>query len=82
MNVDEVVDRIDEVMTEHSMPKRVNNTLDKIKKELLQTEEDLVVRATSAIYSIEDISNDVNIPMHTKTVLWDITGMLEQLKEE
>lgn len=82
MNVDEVVSRVDEVLTEHTMPKRVRQTLEDIKKDLKNEEDDLVVRATSAIYALDGIANDVNIPMHTKTVLWDITGMLETLKEE
>jgi len=82
MKVEEIIERIEEATQEHSMPKRVRANLEEIKRELKNDEEDLVVRATSSIYKLNDITNDVNIPMHTKTALWDIAGMLERLKEE
>jgi len=80
LDVKTILERIDEVMSEHNMPKRVKATLEDIKRNLANDKEDLAVRATTAIYAIDELSNDVNIPMHMKTVLWDITGLLETLK--
>ena len=81
MDVKTVIERIEEVLKEHSMPKRVRNTLEEVKADLGSDGQDSAVQITSAIYALDEVSNDVNIPMHTKTVLWDITGMLEGLKE-
>jgi uncharacterized protein (UPF0147 family) len=38
------------------------------------------MRITTAIYGIEEVSGDINIPMHAKTQLWDIISDLEALK--
>ncbi|MBU4406319.1 MAG: UPF0147 family protein, partial [Candidatus Altiarchaeota archaeon] len=30
----------------------------------------------------EDVTNDINIPMHAKTALWDLVSDLEAIKHE
>ena len=38
------------------------------------------MKVTAAIYGIEEVSNDINIPMQAKTTLWSIISDLEALK--
>ncbi|MBD3261472.1 MAG: hypothetical protein GF334_07290 [Candidatus Altiarchaeales archaeon] len=80
MDIEDSIKRIDEVLAEHNMPKRVRRSIEEVKDELNNEQQDLAVRVTSSIYSLDDIATDVNLPMHTKTVLWDLIGMLESLK--
>ncbi len=82
MDIKDVIEKIDDVTNDHSMPKRVKIVLSKIKEELLKDDQDQAVKVTSVIYTIDEIVNDVNIPMHAKTALWNIVSDLEALKNE
>ncbi|HDI72579.1 MAG: hypothetical protein DRO76_04300 [Candidatus Altiarchaeales archaeon] len=81
MDLKKVIEKIDETSQDYFMPRRVKIILKKVAEELKREDQDLAVRITSAVYRIEEVSNDVNIPMHAKTALWDIISDLEALKE-
>lgn len=81
MEIKDVIEKIDESLNDYSMPRRIKNILSQIKTELLKEGSDKAIRISSAIYMIEEVSNDVNIPMHSKTTLWDIISDLEALKK-
>jgi uncharacterized protein (UPF0147 family) len=81
MDVKIVLSRVDEVLTDYSMPKRVKAVLTQIKADLSHENKDRDVIITTAIYSLDEITNDVNISMHAKTVIWDIISELEALKK-
>jgi uncharacterized protein len=81
VDVKGVLSKIDDVSTDYSMPKRIKVVLAQIKSDLSRgsSEKDVVI--TSAIYALDEITNDVNIPMHAKTVIWNIISELEALKK-
>ena len=81
MEVDGVLGKIDEVLNDYSMPRRVKNTLTQIKTDLSKTGSETDVVVTSSIYTLDAITNDVNISMHVKTIIWDIISELEALKK-
>ena len=37
---------------------------------------------SEAIYLIDDISNDVNMPDHTRTDIWHLISLIEEAKEK
>jgi len=76
-----VLTKIDDILSDYSMPKRINVVLARIKTDLGKENKDLDVVVTSAIYSLDEITNDVNISMHAKTVIWDVISDLEALKK-
>ena len=82
MEVKKVIEKIGDLVEDHSMPKRTKAVLEKIGKELENEGQDVAVRVTSAIYALEDVTNDINIPMHAKTALWDLVSDLEAIKHE
>ncbi|HLD48861.1 MAG TPA: UPF0147 family protein, partial [archaeon] len=40
------------------------------------------VRINTAISLLEEISNDPNIPIYTRTQIWNIVSMLEVMNEQ
>lgn len=80
MDVKDVISKIDEVQSDHSMPRRVKLALSQIKNDLTKGGQDVDVVITSSIYTLDEICNDVNISMHAKTIIWDIISELEALK--
>ena len=81
MSVKDVVDKIDDALGDYSLPRRIKTTLANVKAELLKEGGDNAIRITTAVYMIDEVANDVNIPMHVKTMLWDIISDLEALKK-
>lgn len=81
MDLKKVMEKMDESSQDYFMPRRVKIILKNIGEELNRDDQDLAVRVTSAVYRIEEVANDINIPMHAKTALWNIISDLEALKE-
>lgn len=80
MDLNGVIEKIDETSRDYSMPGRVRSLLQKVSDDLKKSKPDLAVRVTTAIYELEEVIDDVNIPMHAKTILWDIISDLESIK--
>jgi uncharacterized protein (UPF0147 family) len=80
VDVKDVLNKIDDVLNDYSMPRRVKGELAQIKSDLTKSGQDTDVVVTSAIYTLDEITNDVNISMHAKTIIWDIISDLEALK--
>ncbi len=77
--VAEVIGLIDMVGEDTSVPKNIRRALSEAKERLKGTDE-LSTRVSSAVYSIEAISEDINMPMHARTQIWAIVSALESIK--
>lgn len=77
--VDEVVELIDNVSTDTSVPKNIRRALTEA-RDRLRGQDELSTRVSAAIYSIEAVSEDINMPMHARTQIWAILSALESIK--
>ncbi len=75
-NVLEILDRI---IHDDTVPRNVRRTANEIKESLLSKEGDLALKAASAISTLEDLSSDPNLPMHVRTIIWNLISNLERL---
>jgi hypothetical protein len=80
MNSETALTRIDEAIRDQAIPKRVKLVLERVKKEITVGKKDADITLTTAIYDLDEIVNDVNIPMHSKTIIWDLISNLESIK--
>ncbi len=78
-NVAEVVGLIDMVGEDTSVPKNIRRALSEA-KERLKGQDELSTRVSAAIYAIEGVSEDINMPMHARTQIWAILSALESIK--
>ncbi len=78
-NVAEVIGLIDMVGEDTSVPKNIRRALSEA-KERLKGADELSTRVSVAIYSIEGVSEDINMPMHARTQIWAILSALESIK--
>ncbi len=74
-----IIKMIENVASDQSVPRNIRKTLADAKERLLSKEE-ISIKASAAIYLIESISDDVNMPSHARTQIWAIVGALESLK--
>ncbi|MEM2948667.1 MAG: UPF0147 family protein [Candidatus Anstonellales archaeon] len=77
--VAEIIEIINSLLEDFSVPRNVRRALEEAKVRLEGTEE-LKVRISAAIYIIQEVSEDVNLPAHARTQIWAILSALEGIK--
>ncbi|OIO27951.1 hypothetical protein COX86_01605 [Candidatus Micrarchaeota archaeon CG_4_10_14_0_2_um_filter_60_11] len=76
-----VTDLLDSLIDDSAVPRNVRLTLADAKKKLTEGD-DPVAGMSGAIYDLDAVSNDINLPMHARTLIWNLLSELESLKEE
>ena len=77
-----VFELIDGITSDNSVPKNIKLAVSDAKNKLTNQQEEESLRVSQAIYYLTDISNDINMPNHTRTELWNIISELEFVKEK
>lgn len=77
--IQQIIDMINMVLEDTSVPKNIRTALSNAKMRL-QSNDDLIVKVSSAIYMIEPVSEDVNLPSYARTQIWSIISALESIK--
>lgn len=78
--VRQVVDVLDQLAEDTSVPRNIRRGATSAKERLLQQKDALDVRAASAIFILDELANDPNIPLHGRTLIWNIISQLETVK--
>jgi uncharacterized protein (UPF0147 family) len=78
--VEEIVELMTAVVEDSSVPKNIRKALSDA-KERLRSDDELTVKVSAAIYSLESVAEDVNMPPHARMQIWSIMSELESLKE-
>lgn len=71
---------LDQVIGDTSVPRNIRKSAEEVKNILLNEKEDLGVKISSALYILEEISNDRNLPIHTRSLIWNVASELETIK--
>ena len=71
---------IDFLLGDRTIPRNIKKALTEVKTKV-EKEYSNQKEITEAIYIVDDISNDINLPLHAKTDLWNLLSKLESLKE-
>lgn len=79
--VEEVIELINNLEEDKSVPKNVRGVLEEIKKLLMDNSRELALRIDSAMQMIEDVSLDPNLSPFTRTQIWNLTSLLEEVLE-
>ena len=77
--IDQIMKRMDMLINDTSVPENVRTAITQAKSHL-STDEDYIVRVSSAIYNLDVVSNDINLPPQARTSIWNILSMLESIK--
>lgn len=75
-----IAEMIDNVVSDSNVPKNIRKILTDAKDRLNGSEE-IDVKISAAIYLIESISDDINMPAHARTQIWAIMSALEGVKQ-
>ncbi|AGI47052.1 archaeal conserved hypothetical protein [Thermoplasmatales archaeon BRNA1] len=77
--VKQVTDAMDMLADDNSVPRNIRKGATDAKARLLDTSDALDVRCAGAMNILDDLANDPNIPMHARSLIWQILSQLEML---
>ncbi len=75
--IKQMTDVIDQLIEDTSVPRNIRRGADNAKKSLLNKADALDVRVSKAVNILDDLANDPNIPLHGRTLIWNIISGLE-----
>ena len=85
MSFDAKLKQVAEIMArvaeDTSVPRNIRQTASEVREALLKKEDDPIVRAALATRALDEISNDPNMPVHTRTAIWNAVSILETIRE-
>lgn len=78
--IKQISDILDQLAEDTSVPRNIRRGAVNAKELLLKSKDELDVRTASAIFILDELANDPNIPLHGRTLIWNIISQLETLK--
>lgn len=70
------------IVEDDSVPRNIRRAADNARNRLQNKEESEAVRAAYVISILDDVSNDPNMPLHTRTLIWNVASQLEKVSME
>ncbi len=77
--LERIVASIAELVEDASVPRNVRRGAQSAMEELAKRQVALDVRVAGAVYVLDDLANDPNLPTHGRTAIWSIISSLESL---
>ena len=77
MDTTSINELLDGINADRSVPRNIRNSVQEAKESLNNEKLDSAVRINNAISILDEVSNDPNIPIYTRTQIWNIVSMLE-----
>ncbi len=77
--VKRAIEMLEQIAEDNSIPRNIRKGATEAKERLINEKEPLDVRASSAIFIMDELANDQNLPLHGRTVVWNIMSQLEAL---
>jgi uncharacterized protein (UPF0147 family) len=64
---------------DNSIPRNIRKGAEEVKNTLLNEADPLDVRVATATSKLDELANDPNIPIHGRTLIWNIMSRLEEI---
>ena len=78
--IKQILEIMDMMINDVAMPKNIRTAVDTARTKLREPGEP-DVRVGSAIYCLNEVSEDINLSAHARTQIWNILSALETVKE-
>jgi uncharacterized protein (UPF0147 family) len=76
----QIIDALDQLAEDSSVPRNIRKGAVNSKELLLSNKDALDVRVASTNFILDELANDPNIPLHGRTLIWNIMSQLETVK--
>ncbi len=81
MDISAIYSMLDEIVQDRTVPKNIRSAVEQVKASLTNDKQELAVRINGAVSILDEISGDPNIPVYSRTQIWNIVSMLEVMNE-
>ncbi len=78
--LEDIIYLLDMLLTDVMIPKNAKNILANIKS-IVETDSKNIIKLSEAIYGLQDVSEDPNLPLNAKSEVWQLLNKLEKIKE-
>ncbi len=75
----QITDGLDMLSGDTSIPRNIRRGAEEVKQLLLHSSDPIDLRVASATATLDELANDPNIPLHGRTLIWNIMSRLEEL---
>ena len=72
---------LDQLAEDTSVPRNIRRGAKESQELLLKSTEALDIRTFTVISKLDELANDPNIPLHGRTLIWNIISELETIKD-
>jgi len=69
------------MINDRSVPRNIKRIAQRSIDQLKNEEETPGIRASNVMYMVDDLSQDPNIPFHSRTTIYRIISILEKVKD-
>ena len=80
-SLNNAIQTLNQLVKSNSTPKNIKNNITEMITELQSGEYSISVRASNLISTLDDITQDPNIPSYIRTSLWQVVSTLESIRE-
>ena len=77
--IEQVCDGLSMLHEDNSIPRNIRRGAEEVKATLLNESDPLDVRVATASSKLDEMANDPNIPLHGRTLIWNIMSRLEEI---
>jgi uncharacterized protein (UPF0147 family) len=75
-----ILESLGELADDGSVPRNIRRGAQSAREALNKPRTPLDVRVASAVYVLDDLANDPNLPTHGRTAIWSLISSLESLQ--
>jgi len=72
---------LEQILNDRTVPKNIRAAAEQAKAVIDGATSD-ELKVSAAVSTLDEIINDPNMPMYTRTQIWNIVSMLEQLRRQ
>jgi len=82
-NIEPIIKLLSGIIEDRTVPRNIRAAAEEARKELTEkSDNNWDIRLSSAISVLDEITNDPNMPIYTRTQIWNVVSMLEAAKRE
>lgn len=73
------IDVLTSIQSDEVVPRNIRRNAERVKGILQGENGSMAVKVASSITILDEMSNDPNLPLHTRTLIWNVASQLEAI---
>ncbi len=76
---DKIIELLNQIVEDRTVPKNIRKKCEEC-IQILNSEGETSVKVNAVVSILDEVTNDPNIPMYTRTQVWNIVSILESMQ--